>query len=108
MVDVIQHTIASLMLSKRANNWLARAGGQKELCMNEIQKKVLIAVAAVVVAMLLYPPCYTTTPSRVYSGYDWIFNRSIICASVDIGLLVVQWLGVLIVGGIAFAIFKSK
>lgn len=77
--------------------------------MNENQKKILIAVAAFVIGMLLYPPCYTATGSgRRFSGYSWIFDRPIYCETVDVVLLVVQWLGVLIVGGIAFVLFKNK
>jgi hypothetical protein len=80
--------------------------------MNEVQRKLLIAVGAVVLCMLLYPP-YRVYGSGSYSssiryvGYDWIFDLPS-RATVDIATLVIQWLGVLIVGGIAYFILKTK
>lgn len=77
--------------------------------MNKNQKRILVAVAAFVIGMLLYPPCYTAIGSnRRFSGYSWIFARPSYCETVDTVLLVVQWLGVLIVGGIAFTVLKNK
>lgn len=80
--------------------------------MNNMQKKLLIAVGIIVLGMLLYPPY------RVYgvgdyanslrdTGYALIFELPF-RATVDIGTLLVQWVGVLIVGGIAFFLLKSK
>ena len=70
--------------------------------MNEMQRKVLIAVAAVLLGMLLYPPFQIITSERVFGmGYSWLFvppER----ATVDVATLFAQWLGVLIVGGIVF------
>ena len=82
--------------------------------MNETQRKVLIGIGVVVLAMLIYPPY------RVYglggggwsdvviqSGYAFLFelpNR----ATVDVTTLLVQWVGVLIVGAIAFFLLKDK
>lgn len=79
--------------------------------MNNMQKKVLIAVATVVLGMLLYPP-YRIFGSGSYSsimetGYTWLFSLPYI-AIVDVATLVVQWIGVLIVGGIAFFLLKDK
>lgn len=77
--------------------------------MNEMQRKVLIAVATVVLGMLLYPPFQLTGyGGRVAgAGYSWLFEPPG-RATVDVAMLVVQWLGVLIVGGIAFFLLKSK
>jgi hypothetical protein len=80
--------------------------------MNDMQKRLLIAVGVIVLGMLLYPPY------RVYgvgdsantlrdTGYALIFELPF-RAIVDIGTLLVQWVGVLIVGSIAFFLLKSK
>lgn len=77
--------------------------------MNEKQKIILITVAAIVLGMLLYPPFQRKgSEGRVFgAGYSWLFNPPGY-ATVDVATLVTQWLGVLIVGGIAYFLLKSK
>jgi len=70
---------------------------------------VLATVAIVVAAMLIFPPYRILGPQGVVhrTGYAFIFdlpNR----ASVDVGQLFVQWVGVLIVGGIAYALLSKR
>ena len=76
--------------------------------MNEKQKNALIAVAVIIASMLLYPPFHRISSSgrSVGLGYHWLFEvgRE---ATVDIATLLVQWVGVLIVGGIVFFILKD-
>ena len=80
--------------------------------MNDNQRKVLIGVGAIVLAMLIYPPYriygYGQSSNAVIeSGYAFLFalpNR----ATVDVTTLLVQWVGVLIVGAIAFFLLKDK
>ena len=75
--------------------------------MNEKQKHVLIAVAAIIALMLLYPPFQMFTGTRIHrTGYDWLFDLPQ-RAVVDIGTLGLQWVGVLIVGGIIFFVLKD-
>lgn len=76
--------------------------------MNDMQRKSLIAVGAVVLAMLLYPPY------RVYGGGDYLAAAGYALifalpfrATVDVPTLLTQWLGVLILGGIAFLLLKG-
>ncbi len=79
--------------------------------MNEKQKKVLIAVAAVILGMLLFPPFHVTVTGGVvvWNGYSWIFGPSDYPqATVNIALLITQWIGVLIVGGIACFLLKDR
>jgi hypothetical protein len=82
--------------------------------MNNKQKKVLMAVIAVVVAMLLFPPFHfvAVTGVKLNKGYDFLFSpptlSSGIRCSVDVGMLLTQWLVVLIVGGIAFFMLKDS
>ena len=77
--------------------------------MNDRQKSVLIVAAIVVLGMLLYPPFHIIwTEGRVIgSGYRWIFNPPEY-ATVDTGLLLTQWIAVLIVGAIAYLFFKDS
>lgn len=80
--------------------------------MNDIQRKTLMGIGAVIFVMLIYPPYRIygrgNYSSSIYdSGYAFLLdlpNR----ATVDIGTLLVQWVGVLIVGGIAFFLLKEK
>lgn len=74
----------------------------------ETQKKVLIGVGVLVLAMLVYPPYHISTSFRTLeSGYDFIFalpHR----ATIDVATLLAQWVGVLVVGAIAFLLAKDK
>jgi hypothetical protein len=77
--------------------------------MNNIQKKILIAAACVVVLMLLFPPFQASDPRgrRAVNqnlGYSFIASPPILAieyrpvyGTVNIGLLCVQWVGVIIV-----------
>ena len=79
--------------------------------MNAKQKKILIAVAAIVLGMLLYPPLQEIRHGGAVArlGYGWIFDwAEHRAATVDVGLLITQWVGVLIVGGIAYFIMKDR
>ena len=82
--------------------------------MNENQKKVLIAVVAAIGLMLLYPPFHASLPNGVTKnlGYSWIFEPPLggvfgSTGTVDVAMLFTQWAGVLIVGTIAFFLFKK-
>lgn len=75
--------------------------------MNEKQKKVLMVVGAVVLGMLLYPPFHMGYKgSYLGQGYSFLFNPPI-NSSVDAGTLFAQWVGVLIIGGIAFFLLRD-
>jgi len=76
--------------------------------MNGKQKKVLIIVAFVILGMLLYPPFHQIFKAGqvIGLGYGWIFEAPSY-ATIDIGVLITQWIGVLIVGAIAFFMLKD-
>ena len=78
--------------------------------MNKKQKTALIAVAALVLGMLLHPPYHRQLPGGgvIGLGYGWIFEPPFVRATVDIGLLIAQWIAVLIVGGIAYLMLKES
>ena len=77
--------------------------------MNEKQKKILIAVAAGILGMFLYPPFqFKNSGGRVFSrGYGWITDGHG-ALMVDFSTLVAQWFVVLIIGGVAFMLVKDK
>jgi hypothetical protein len=72
----------------------------------------LVVVIAVFVIMLVYPPFHVVTDKGVEDnmGYGLIFDppkRGYIGATVNVLMLLIQWLGVLIAGGLAFFLNKS-
>lgn len=80
--------------------------------MKEAQRIVLIGVAAVILAMLLYPPYRlygygSNSNSLQDSGYAFLFDLPF-RASVDVPTLLIQWVGILTVGAIAFFLQKDK
>ena len=78
--------------------------------MNEMQRKALIAVGVAILAMLIFPPYRIGSVSGVHileTGYDWLFSLPD-RATVDVATLIVEWLGALIVGAIAFLVLKGK
>lgn len=76
--------------------------------MNTIQRRILIAVALVIGAMLLFPPflCQTTG-----IGYSFILSTTGNCwgnpGAINATQLAVQWLGVASIGAIAFSLAKD-
>lgn len=77
--------------------------------MNERQRIILIVVAVVIALMLLFPPHVVSVGAgtSLQGGYSFILNLPR-RATVDIGVLLVQWLGVVFVGGIAFFLSKDR
>lgn len=81
--------------------------------MSQNQKHILMAVLAIVAAMLVYPPFQVIANNgTVFNmGYGWIFDspkRGGVIANVNVPMLLIQWVGVLIVGGITFFLVKSS
>lgn len=80
--------------------------------MNKNQQRILIGIVIIVAAMLVYPPFKVTAHNGAIfnMGYDWILappKRGYIVATVNASMLMIQWIGVLIVGGIAFFLVKN-
>jgi len=81
---------------------LCRRGSLGER-MNKNQKIVLAVVAIAIVLMLAFPPFYAETETRTFNeGYSFILDPPTRHSNVNIGLLLVQWVGVLILGGLAW------
>ena len=78
--------------------------------MNPNQKNLLIVCAAIIALMLLFPPFHYVNARGVAThaaGHHWLFNAPL-RANVAAGTLILQWLGVLLIGGIAFFVLKEK
>lgn len=81
--------------------------------MSQNQKRILMAVLAIVAAMFVYPPFQVINNNGMAfnMGYGWIFDspkRVSMVANVNVPMLLIQWVGVLIVGGIAFFLAKGS
>lgn len=73
--------------------------------MNAKQRLVLKLTALVIVAMVLYPP-YQLVGRGL--GYHWIFTGpDYEFATIDGNLLLVQWVGVCLMGGIAYLLARD-
>ncbi|OPY82514.1 MAG: hypothetical protein A4E65_00814 [Syntrophorhabdus sp. PtaU1.Bin153] len=79
--------------------------------MNKKQRWILFSCAAIIALMLLFPPFYYPTglhgPTR-NMGYAFLFNAPESESTVNIGTLLVQWIGVLIVGAILWFAFRDN
>lgn len=73
--------------------------------MNGRQRRVLQFLAVVLVAMILFPPVRTGYGYLTGESYAFIFALPF-RSSVNVGLLLVQWLFAGAVGGIAFVLSK--
>ena len=82
--------------------------------MNKNQRRTLLAIAALIVVMFLYPPFQAVLPHGVIHnmGYQWIFHdppmRGFIPAVVNVQMLLVQLMGTLFVGGLVFFLVKNQ
>lgn len=73
------------------------------------KKCVLIAIGAIIATMLLFPPFQVmwTQGGVVMTGYSFLFKLPD-RASVNVGQLIVQWLGVALVGGIVYLLIDRR
>lgn len=67
---------------------------------NKNQNYVLFACAVVIALMLLFPP-------RYYGGYGFLFDPRR-ASWVNTGMLLTQWVGVAIIGGILLLALRDK
>lgn len=73
--------------------------------MNDSQRKILIAVGSLIGLMLLYPPFQVMGRGL---GYSWIFSPPYDAATINAGQLLVQWVAVALIGGIAYVLSKNS
>jgi len=74
--------------------------------MNSWQKCILGVAAVLVTVTLICPPFHIVGSggARRGFGYGWIFEAPIDLATVDVGLLLTQWLGFGIIAAIAYVL----
>ena len=80
--------------------------------MNQNQKRILVAVIITIAGMLAYPPFQVVAKNgSVFNmGYGWIIDppkSGYITATVNVAMLLVQWGGVIVVGGLSFFLTKK-
>lgn len=79
--------------------------------MNKHQKQVLILCAVILLGMLLFPPFQAQVQGTVFNlGYHYLAEpprRGSVPASVDVQMLLVQWVGVALLGAIALLLLKG-
>ncbi len=80
--------------------------------MNDYQRYVCIAVAVIIALMLLFPPWFIVRGSITQGlGHSFLFDPPRAGSRygyVNVATLMLQWVGVLIIGGILFFIVKDK
>jgi hypothetical protein len=82
--------------------------------MNRNQRRIVITMIVVIIGMFAFPPFEfrTATAIRTNMGYSWIANppprNSSFTSTVDIPMLLAQWFGVLLIGGLAFFVAKDN
>jgi hypothetical protein len=83
--------------------------------MNKKQQCVLFVCAAVIVLMLLYPPFLSHGKNGMVAnmGYGFLFHAPTgdffeLPSVVNVGMLLAQWVGVILVGGILWFAFRDK
>jgi Trk-type K+ transport system membrane component len=75
----------------------------------DTSKVILVCGAVMVFAMLLYPPFTGHTTKTTYNaGYAFLFSPPPFQASVNIGMLLTQWVGVVTVTFILYFITKKN
>jgi hypothetical protein len=80
--------------------------------MNTNQKIILITMVLVISGMFLYPPFNLVAKNGTVlnMGYAWIFEpprRGYFVSNVNTAMLLIQWIGVIVVGGLIFVLAKS-
>jgi hypothetical protein len=75
------------------------------MSMNTYQRSVLITAAAAVGAAFIYPPFHYRDFGL---GFGWIFSPPYARAQVSVGLLLAEWVGILLMATIAYVIAGSR
>lgn len=81
--------------------------------MNIVQKRIVITVIVTIAGMLAYPPFHLIVKNDTVMnmGYSWITSPPVLAyyeSTVNISLLLTQWIAVLVIGGLAFLLTKTS
>ena len=75
--------------------------------MNKKQRCVLVTTAIFVVGTLLLPPSYNAYEGAKFSaGFHWLLGSGY--NTVDVPLLLAEWVGICLVGFIAYLLCADK
>ncbi len=106
---VILVAIVLLFFAVRALIKMVKAPGNKDHEMKDNQKLLCIGIIAIIVAMAVYPPFQVHLGGITRSvGYDWIFSPPHGAATIDVAMLIAQWVIVLGIGAIAFILLRKS
>ncbi len=82
--------------------------------MNANQRRILKATIFIILAMLAFPPFHSVIRGIIRNeGYGFIFDPPVtdflnVVPTVDVSMLLLQWIGVFIVGGLSFLLAKDS
>jgi hypothetical protein len=77
--------------------------------MNKNQKIVIVIAVCVITLMLILPPClYTYEGGTLNAGYGFLLIPPHGIAFVNLGLLLMQWVIVGLIGGVAVYLLKKE
>jgi hypothetical protein len=83
--------------------------------MNNKEKKIFVITAVLILATLLFPPFsyYGSDGVTMNMGYSFIlsppsYGGGRVLGIVNVGLLFMQWLGILLVTGISIYLVREK
>lgn len=84
--------------------------------MNQRQRWILFGAAAVIISMLLFPPFHSQQQNGIVMnmGYAFIFDAprhpysNQYHSTIDVGTLLAQWSGVVLVAGILWFACRDK
>jgi hypothetical protein len=81
----------------------------RRVTMNKKQQLVLFVSAAVIVGMLLYPPFHFQAAEAIVNvGYSFLLKPPMGKTTVNVTMLLVQWIGVIFVGALLWFAFQDR
>lgn len=72
--------------------------------MNQRQRMILTVSAGLIALMLIYPPFQIMGRGM---GYSWLFSPPHEAAIINAGQLLVQWVAVILIGGISYLLSRD-
>jgi hypothetical protein len=97
------------MSTDQQNLYPVKRDPNKDHQMNDNQKLLCLGIIAIIVAMAVYPPFQVHWGGITRSvGYDWIFSPPHGAATIDVAMLIAQWVIVLGIGAIAYILLRNR
>lgn len=110
VIGAVIGAILGLFILVRAYIRKVQEPANEDHQMNDNRKLLCIGIIAIIVAMAVYPPFQVHWQGGVRSlGYGWIFSPPLDgAATIDVAMLIVQWVIVLGIGAIAFVLLRNR